>query len=52
MGIISLAKAFELEVIDEGVETVEHGTELLQLGCKLAQGNVISRPMPLSDIRT
>ncbi|MBA6328997.1 EAL domain-containing protein [Colwellia sp. MB02u-6] len=52
MGVISLAKAFQLEVIAEGVETVEHGTELLQLGCKLAQGNVISRPMPSSDIRT
>jgi len=37
-------------VIAEGGETVEHGTELLQLGCKLAQGYGISRPMPASDI--
>ena len=50
MGVVSLAKAFQLEVIAEGVETVEHGTELLQLGCKLAQGYGISRPMPSSDI--
>jgi diguanylate cyclase (GGDEF)-like protein/PAS domain S-box-containing protein len=52
MGVISLAKAFQLEVIAEGVETIEQGTELLQLGCKLAQGDVISRPMPSSDIPT
>jgi diguanylate cyclase (GGDEF)-like protein/PAS domain S-box-containing protein len=52
MGVVSLAKAFQLEVIAEGVETVEHGTELLQLGCKLAQGYGISRPMPSSDILT
>jgi len=52
MGVVSLAKAFELEVIAEGVETLEHGTELLQLGCKLAQGYGISRPMPSSDIPT
>ena len=51
-GVVSLAKAFQLEVIAEGVETVEHGTELLQLGCKLAQGYGISRPMPSSDIPT
>jgi diguanylate cyclase (GGDEF)-like protein/PAS domain S-box-containing protein len=50
MGVVSLAKAFQLEVIAEGVETVEHGTELLQLGCKLAQGYGIARPMPASEV--
>jgi len=49
-GVISLAKAFHREVIAEGVETVEHGTALLQLGCVLAQGYGIARPMPASDI--
>jgi EAL domain-containing protein (putative c-di-GMP-specific phosphodiesterase class I) len=33
-------------VIAEGVETVEHGEMLLQLGCELAQGYGIARPMP------
>ncbi|MBA6225898.1 EAL domain-containing protein [Colwellia sp. MB02u-18] len=51
-GVVSLAKAFQLEVIAEGVETVEHGTELLQLGCKLAQGYGIARPMPASAVLT
>jgi diguanylate cyclase (GGDEF)-like protein len=48
-GVISLARAFRREVIAEGVETVEHGTRLLQLGCELAQGYGIARPMPGSD---
>jgi diguanylate cyclase (GGDEF)-like protein/PAS domain S-box-containing protein len=45
-GVISLARAFHREVIAEGVETVAHGTFLLQLGCELAQGYGIARPMP------
>jgi len=49
-GVVSLAKAFRLEVIAEGVETIEHGTALLRLGCELAQGYGIARPMPASEI--
>ena len=45
-GVIGLAVAFKREVIAEGVETVAHGTALLQLGCDLAQGYGIARPMP------
>ena len=45
-GIIGLASAFRREVIAEGVETVEHGEMLLKLGCELAQGYGIARPMP------
>lgn len=45
-GVISLAKAFNREVIAEGVETVDHGSMLLQLGCDRAQGYGIARPMP------
>ncbi len=44
-GIIGLAKAFSREVIAEGVETHEHGEKLLMLGCELAQGYGIARPM-------
>ncbi len=49
-GIIGLAAAFGREVIAEGVETIAHGTLLLQLGCELAQGYGIARPMPASDL--
>lgn len=49
-GIIALTKSFKREVIAEGVETIEHGTALLHLGCELAQGYGIAKPMPASDI--
>ena len=49
-GVIGLAKPFKRDVIAEGVETIEHGTALLQLGCELAQGYGIARPMPASDV--
>lgn len=48
-GIIELAKAFDLKVIAEGVETPAHGKELVSLGCLLAQGYGIAKPMPASD---
>ena len=49
-GVLSLATAFRRQVIAEGVETIEHGTMLLQLGCELAQGYGIARPMPAADL--
>ena len=49
-GIVGLAKSFQREVIAEGVETIAHGVALLQMGCDLAQGYGIARPMPASDI--
>jgi diguanylate cyclase (GGDEF)-like protein/PAS domain S-box-containing protein len=49
-GVIGLATAFNRQVIAEGVESVECGTMLLQLGCELAQGYGIARPMPADEI--
>jgi diguanylate cyclase (GGDEF)-like protein/PAS domain S-box-containing protein len=49
-GVIALAKSFKRDVIAEGVETIEHGTALLQLGCELAQGYGIAKPMPAGDV--
>jgi diguanylate cyclase (GGDEF)-like protein/PAS domain S-box-containing protein len=48
-GVLGLANAFRRSVLAEGVETVAHGTMLLQLGCELAQGYGIARPMPAAD---
>ncbi|MXR36163.1 bifunctional diguanylate cyclase/phosphodiesterase [Craterilacuibacter sinensis] len=45
-GVISLAATFRRQLIAEGVETIAHGELLLQLGCELAQGYGIARPMP------
>ena len=48
-GVIGLARSFGYRVIAEGVETVEQGQMLLQLGCSLAQGYCVARPMPEAD---
>lgn len=44
--VIGLSQAFRREVIAEGVESPEHGLLLLMMGCHLAQGYGIARPMP------
>ena len=49
-GIIGLARAFNRKVIAEGVETMEHGARLAELGCDWLQGYGIARPMPAADI--
>ena len=49
-GIIGLASVFRRAVIAEGVETYAHGALLLKLGCELAQGYGIARPMPAADL--
>jgi diguanylate cyclase (GGDEF)-like protein/PAS domain S-box-containing protein len=49
-GILGLALAFSRKVIAEGVETAEHCLMLLELGCELAQGFGIARPMPADDL--
>ncbi len=49
-GVIGLSQAFNRKVIAEGVETVAHGRLLLALGCELAQGYGIARPMPAAEV--
>ena len=49
-GVLSLATAFRRRAIAEGVETVAHGEALLRLGCDLAQGYGIARPMPAASL--
>lgn len=44
--VIKMAKVFNRTVIAEGVETVEQGVLLMRLGCDLAQGYGIAKPMP------
>ncbi|KAF0164539.1 MAG: diguanylate cyclase/phosphodiesterase with PAS/PAC sensor(s) [Rhodocyclaceae bacterium] len=49
-GVVGLADAFHSDVIAEGVETVEQGLMLIHLGCSLAQGYCIARPMPAHEM--
>jgi len=48
--VIGLTNAFQRNVIAEGVETAAHGERLLTLGCELAQGYGVARPMPAADL--
>lgn len=49
-GIINLANTFQRGVIAEGVESIEQGVLLLRMGCEVAQGYVIAKPMPMDKI--
>ncbi|HMI37756.1 MAG TPA: EAL domain-containing protein [Steroidobacteraceae bacterium] len=47
---IELGHSLGLKVLAEGVETPEVWAALLRLGCDLAQGYFISRPMPAASV--
>jgi len=49
-GVIGLAKAFDCDLVAEGVETWEQVDVLTRLGCPVVQGYLIARPMPASDV--
>jgi hypothetical protein len=48
--VIGVARAFDCGVVAEGLETPEQGMLLLDLGCELAQGFYIARPMEAHSI--
>jgi diguanylate cyclase len=50
--IMSLAKAFGLDVVAEGVETAAAARALLELGCYRAQGFLLSRPLDSEAMET
>jgi predicted signal transduction protein with EAL and GGDEF domain len=45
--IVDLAHILSLDVIAEGIETVEQANELRSLGCKYAQGYLFSKPLDI-----
>lgn len=47
--IIAMARGLGLEVIAEGVETVEHAAFLKSENCHLLQGYLLAKPMPAKD---
>jgi diguanylate cyclase (GGDEF)-like protein len=48
--IVDIAKALNIEVIAEGVETLEHAKLLTRLGCDILQGYAIAYPVPAADM--
>jgi len=49
-GILWIMRQLGREAIAEGVETLEHGAMLMDLGCELAQGYGIGRPMAVEAL--
>ncbi|MBU2641163.1 MAG: EAL domain-containing protein [Gammaproteobacteria bacterium] len=48
--IIEMARALELQVVAEGVETAAHLDFVQAMGCDLAQGYLFAKPMPASEL--
>jgi EAL domain-containing protein (putative c-di-GMP-specific phosphodiesterase class I) len=48
--IVSLARAFNMKTIAEGVETSEQLQRLRAMKCDQAQGYLFSRPVPASSV--
>jgi EAL domain-containing protein (putative c-di-GMP-specific phosphodiesterase class I) len=48
--IIALSVVFSRDVVAEGVENAEQGVLLMRLGCDVAQGFGIARPMPAEEV--
>jgi EAL domain-containing protein (putative c-di-GMP-specific phosphodiesterase class I) len=44
--IVALGNALDLEVLAEGIETPTQAATLVELGCRLGQGYLWSRPVP------
>lgn len=47
--IISMAQSLHLGTVAEGIETREHASQLLALGCTTGQGYFFSKPLPASE---
>jgi diguanylate cyclase (GGDEF)-like protein len=48
--VVSLARAFSMKTVAEGVETAEQLQKLRQMKCDQAQGYLFSRPVPATDV--
>jgi diguanylate cyclase (GGDEF)-like protein/PAS domain S-box-containing protein len=48
--VLQMARALELHVVAEGIETASHLMCLQDLGCLLAQGYYFARPMPAEQL--
>jgi EAL domain-containing protein (putative c-di-GMP-specific phosphodiesterase class I) len=48
--IVAMARALDLDLVAEGVETVEQLAAVRQLGCGTAQGYLLCHPLPAEEI--
>ncbi len=48
--IVDIGKSLDIEIVAEGVETMEHARMLRDLGCDILQGYVFAKPMASDDL--
>jgi diguanylate cyclase (GGDEF)-like protein len=48
--IVKMAAGLHIDVVAEGVETIEQARDLVRIGCSHAQGFYFARPMPAGDL--
>jgi len=48
--VIALAKALNLKVVAEGIESIHQFHQLRILGCEYGQGYLFSKPLPVAEI--
>ena len=49
-GVVGLARAFDLRLVAEGIETEGQLSALAELGCQQGQGFLFSPPLPADDL--
>ena len=47
--VVDMGKHLDLQIIVEGVETIEQSDFLEAIGCDIAQGFLYGRPMPVEE---
>jgi EAL domain-containing protein (putative c-di-GMP-specific phosphodiesterase class I) len=47
--VVALARAMNVDLIAEGVESRKQEAELAAMGCRYAQGFLFSRPLEIAD---
>ncbi|ODT76863.1 MAG: histidine kinase [Pelagibacterium sp. SCN 64-44] len=50
--IVDIGKSMDIEIVAEGVETMEHARILRDLGCDILQGYAFARPMDRAQFET
>ena len=50
--IVAMARALDLLVVAEGVETEEQRRSLAESGCNLLQGYLMAKPMPVDEFES
>ena len=48
--IVDIGRSLDIEIVAEGVETMEHARLLRELGCDILQGYALAKPMTGEDL--